>query len=77
MNIINQSEVDKMAKKPIKKANDVCKPQPKLWCITAMAVAVIVLTWVSSETWSRVIVTILAALIFIRSMIVNCSNCCK
>ncbi|MFH0869911.1 MAG: hypothetical protein V1866_02550 [archaeon] len=67
-----------MAKK-IKKENDACKPQTKLWCLSGMAVAIIVLTWLasSSQTWSRVVVTILAALIFIRSMVVNCSKCCQ
>jgi hypothetical protein len=33
-----------------------------------------VLTWLASasSTWSRVVVTILAAMIFARSMVVNC-----
>tara|TARA_Y100000310_G_scaffold221607_1_gene223212 strand:- start:410 stop:679 length:270 start_codon:yes stop_codon:yes gene_type:complete len=62
-------EVDKMAK------NKTCKyPHHQLWCVSVMAVAIIVLTWLGSvsETWSRVIVTILAAIILMRSMMVNC-----
>lgn len=58
-------------KKRTKKENTCEYPHGKLWCITAMAIAIIVLTWVSGAIWSRVIITILAALIFIRSMIVN------
>ena len=59
-----------MAKKDTK-----CKyPHHNLWCVSVMAVAIIVLTWLASvsETWSRVIVTILAAMILVRSMMVNC-----
>jgi hypothetical protein len=58
-----------------KKEDNKCKyPHRKLWCISVMAIAIIVLTWLASfgETWSRVVVTILAALILVRSMMVNC-----
>jgi hypothetical protein len=58
-----------------KKADEACKyPHHKLWCITIMAIAVIVLTWLPTalQTWSKVVVTVLAALIFVRSMMVNC-----
>lgn len=58
--------------KKTKKEDSACKyPHHKLWCVTVMAVAIIVLTWLPA-TWSRVIVTILAAMIFVRSMMVNC-----
>ena len=62
-------------KKSTKKGDNTCKyPHEKLWCVSIMAIAIIVLTWLSSvsETWSRVIVTILAAIILVRSMMVNC-----
>ena len=62
------------------KKEEACECQPsntKLWCVTLMAVAIIVLTWVSSATWSKVIVTVLAGLVFIRSMMINCGHCCK
>ena len=58
-----------------KKEDNTCKyPHGKLWCVSIMAIAIIVLTWLASvsETWSRVIVTILAAIILVRSMMVNC-----
>jgi len=61
--------------KSAKKEDNACKyPHKNLWCVSIMAVAIIVLTWLTSfsETWSRVTVTILAALILVRSMLVNC-----
>jgi hypothetical protein len=44
-----------------------------LWCASIMSIAIIILTWIPSftETWSRVVITILAAMIFTRSMMVN------
>jgi hypothetical protein len=49
-----------------------CPPtQQKLWCLTAMAAAIIVLVWFD-KTWARVIITVLAALILVRSVIFNC-----
>ena len=57
------------------KEKNTCKyPHKNLWCVSIMAAAIIVLTWLSSftETWSRVVVTILVAMIFTRSMMVNC-----
>ncbi len=51
---------------------EACKyPHRNLWCASIMSAAIIVLVWVSSETWSKVIITILAAMIFMRSMMVN------
>ncbi len=64
-------------KKSTKKENNTCKyPHQNLRCVSIMAAAIIVLTWLTSftETWSRIIVTILAGLIFTRSM---SFNCCK
>ena len=64
-------------KKEAKKEKNICKSLPRnIWCISIMAIAIIVLTWLSSssETWSKVVVTILAALIFVRSIMVNCCN---
>ena len=55
-----------------KKVGGACTPPKNIWCVSIMAVAIIVLTWVSARTWSRVTITILAALIFIRSMMINC-----
>jgi hypothetical protein len=52
-----------------------CKyPHHKLWCITIMAIAIIVLAWLptAGQMWSKVVVTILAVLIFARSMMINC-----
>jgi hypothetical protein len=60
--------------KTAKKEENTCKyPHKNLWCASIMSIAIIVLTWLSSftETWSRVVVTILAAMIFTRSMMVN------
>jgi len=64
----------KASKKADNKKEESCKPHTKLWCISIMAVAIIVLTWLASvsATWSRIVVTILAVAIFVRSMIVNC-----
>lgn len=61
--------------KKTKKEDKSCEPSnKKLWCITIMAIAIIVLTWLPSfnTSWSRIVVTVIAALMFIRSMIVNC-----
>ncbi len=60
--------------KSVKK--DKCKPHPNLFCVSVMAVAIIVLTWLASvsATWSRVIVTILAAIILVRSIAVSCCH---
>jgi len=59
-----------------KATKNTCNPSEKLWCVSIMTVAIIVLTWVPTftETWSRVVVTIMAALMFTRSM---AFNCCK
>jgi hypothetical protein len=61
--------------KVVAKEDSACNyPHRKLWCITAMAAVIIVLTWLPTVTytWSRIIMTVLAALIFARSMMVNC-----
>lgn len=59
--------------KPIKKEDNTCKyPHKKLWCVTVMAIVIILLVWCFSGTWPKVVVTILAALIFIRSIMFNC-----
>lgn len=61
--------------KKSKKEKDTCAPSnQKLWCITIMAIAIIVLTWLPSfnTNWSRIVVTVIASLMFIRSMMVNC-----
>ena len=57
------------------KEKSTCKyPHKNLWCVSILATAIIVLTWIPSftETWSRVVVTILAAMIFTKSIMVNC-----
>lgn len=63
-------------KDTIKKEESVsCKyPHKKLWCVSIMAVVIVILTWLPTfgTTWSRAVVTVLAALIFARSMMVNC-----
>lgn len=67
----------KKMKKSTKSEDNSCKPSnEKLWCVSGMAVAIIVLIWLPSfsQVWSRVVITILAGLIFIRSMMVNCSK---
>ena len=54
-------------------AKKTCKyPHHQLWCVSIMAIVIIVLTWVSSATWSKVIITIAAAMVLVRSMMVNC-----
>jgi len=54
--------------------NKSCFPPKNLWCVSIMSVAIIVLIWLPSftQTWSKIVITVLGALIFARSMMINC-----
>ena len=51
----------------MKKKGDMCSPHGACPCKALMAVVIIVLIWVSQATWSRVVITIVAALILLGS----------
>lgn len=42
-----------------------CHPSGVCFCKALLAAAIIVLVWVSPETWSKIVITVAAALIFI------------
>ena len=49
------------------KKGDACSPRGACPCEGLMAVLIIVLVWISAATWSKVVITIAAALILIGS----------
>ena len=55
-----------MVKKSVKKG-EACSPHGACPCGALMAVVIIVLVWISQATWSRVVITIVAALILLGS----------
>lgn len=61
-----------MPKKPLKKQENqaICSPHKGMcFCKLLLAILIIVLVWVSAATWSKVIITIAAALIIL------CAHC--
>lgn len=56
-----------MVKKKGMKKGDVCFSQGACSCKALLAAVIIVLVWVSQATWSRVVITIAAALILLGS----------
>ena len=61
-------------KKESKQVGEVCSTSPKLWCLPIMAVLILIFLWIPG-TWTKIVVTVLAAMILVRSMIFNCA--CK
>lgn len=56
-----------MVKKKGVKNGDACSSSGACPCKDLMALVIIVLVWVSQATWSRVVITIAAALILLGS----------
>lgn len=54
-----------MAKKQIAKKEECCTNERYCFCKAILAVIIIVLVWVSQEMWSKIVITILAALVII------------
>ena len=49
------------------KKSDTCPSQKTCPCKILMALVIIALVWISTETWSKVVITIAAALILLGS----------
>lgn len=49
----------------VKKSEACCSTEGFCFCKALMAVVIIVFVWVSSETWSKVVITIAAALVLL------------
>ena len=56
-----------MVKKKVVKKGEACSPQGACPCKALLAVVIIVLVWISQATWSRVVITIAAALVLLGS----------
>jgi len=56
------------------KKSDTCSTQGACPCGALMAIVIIVLIWISQATWSKIVITVAAALILLSS---GTGMCCK